>query len=281
MVQLQDIIRHAHKTPFHRYVGSPSGQESAEVHIFFNRGEDALRLNGTVDPKQDPFVCGNLFLHRLTLLDEVFGNIQPFHAVFQRRFVRLLLTNALSFDLAILAVRAFIDGHFLDVSRLGFPLLHRCCLQFLSLGTGIFILFRIVGHIFSAANIILVLALLFLLMVRWLYKQRKLFAAIHIVVVFLTFIPGIYHYSLHWMDIAQLLQKWNKSLGIRPVRGDIITDDIQSRMLYTLLASCFVSHLNNTPKPDSPQEPGLCIFRGGCLFLRQPPLGFSGFLGKL
>ncbi|MEE1367500.1 MAG: hypothetical protein U0K16_02375, partial [Evtepia sp.] len=44
--------------------------------------------------------------------------------------------------------------------------------------------------------------------------------------------------------------------------------DIQSRMLYNLLAFCFVSHLNNTPKPDSSQEPGF-VFRG-CLFMRQP-----------
>ena len=34
------------------------------------------------------------------------------------------------------------------------------------------------------------------------------------------------------------------------------TLDIQSRMLCTLLVFCFVSHLNNTPKPDSLQEPG-------------------------
>ena len=39
-------------------------------------------------------------------------------------------------------------------------------------------------------------------------------------------------------------------------------------MLYNLLAFCFVSHLNNTPKPDSSQEPGF-VFRG-CLFMRQP-----------
>ena len=41
-------------------------------------------------------------------------------------------------------------------------------------------------------------------------------------------------------------------------------------MLYNLLAFCFVSHLNNTPKPDSSQEPGF-VFRG-CLFMRQPRL---------
>ena len=45
-------------------------------------------------------------------------------------------------------------------------------------------------------------------------------------------------------------------------------------MLYTLLAFCFVSHLNNTPKPGSTQEPGLCFFWGGCLLVRQP-LGLS------
>ena len=35
--------------------------------------------------------------------------------------------------------------------------------------------------------------------------------------------------------------------------------DIQSRMPYTLLASYFLSHLNNTPKSDSVQEPGFVI----------------------
>ena len=34
------------------------------------------------------------------------------------------------------------------------------------------------------------------------------------------------------------------------------TLDTQSRMLCTQLVFCFVSHLNNTPKPDSSQEPG-------------------------
>ena len=48
--------------------------------------------------------------------------------------------------------------------------------------------------------------------------------------------------------------------------------DIQSRMLYPLLASCLMSHLNNAPKPDSVQEPGFKIFRG-CLLVRQPRLG--------
>lgn len=38
-------------------------------------------------------------------------------------------------------------------------------------------------------------------------------------------------------------------------------------MLYNLLAFCFVSHLNNTPKPDSSQEPGF-VFRG-CLFMNR------------
>ena len=40
-------------------------------------------------------------------------------------------------------------------------------------------------------------------------------------------------------------------------------------MLYTLLAFYSFSHINNTPKPGSPQEPGFVLFRG-CLFVRQP-----------
>ena len=54
------------------------------------------------------------------------------------------------------------------------------------------------------------------------------------------------------------------------------TLDTQSRMLCTQLVFCFVSHLNNTPKPDSSQEPGF-VFRG-CLFMRQPLLSTSYLL---
>ena len=50
-------------------------------------------------------------------------------------------------------------------------------------------------------------------------------------------------------------------------------------MLYNLLAFCFVSHLNNTPKPDSSQEPGF-VFRG-CLFMRQPLFVFRKPLARL
>ena len=48
-------------------------------------------------------------------------------------------------------------------------------------------------------------------------------------------------------------------------------------MLYTLLASCLMSHLNNTPKPDSVQEPDFKIFRG-CLLVRQPLLLLRDFV---
>ena len=100
-------------------------------------------------------------------MDEVLGNIQPLRAVFQWRFVRLLLTDTLFFDRAIFAVRAFVDGDFLDISRIGFPLFYPYCLQFFTLGAGVFIFFRVIGHIFSAANVIFILSFLFLLMVRW------------------------------------------------------------------------------------------------------------------
>ena len=63
MVQLQKIIGHAHKIPFHHDFGFSPGQKTPEVHVLFNQGKNALRLNGTVDPKQDPFLCGNLLLH--------------------------------------------------------------------------------------------------------------------------------------------------------------------------------------------------------------------------
>ena len=83
MVQFQDVKCHTHKIPFHRDIGVSSGQEAAEVHIFLDRSEYAFRLDGSIDPEQDPLVCGNLFLHCFTLLDEVFGNIQSFDTVFQ------------------------------------------------------------------------------------------------------------------------------------------------------------------------------------------------------
>ena len=41
--------------------------------------------------------------------------------------------------------------------------------------------------------------------------------------------------------------------------------DIQSRMLYTLLALSFVSHLNFTPTPGSCTEPGVDFFRAASI----------------
>ena len=96
------------------------------------------------------------------------------------------MTDTLFFDRAIFAVRTFVDGDFLDISRIRFPLFYSYCLQFFALGAGVFIFSRVIGHIFSAANVIFILSFLFLLMVRWFYKQGKLLTSIHIVVVFLT-----------------------------------------------------------------------------------------------
>ena len=61
---VRKVIRHAHKIPFHCDIGVSSGQKSAEVQIFLDCGKHALRLNGTIDPEQDLFSCGNLFLHQ-------------------------------------------------------------------------------------------------------------------------------------------------------------------------------------------------------------------------
>ena len=97
MMQLQKVISHAHKIPFHHDIGIPPGQKTPEVHVLFNHGKNALRLNGTVDPKQDPFLCGNLFLHGFPLLDEVFGHIQPFYPVGKGCLVRFLLPNTFLF----------------------------------------------------------------------------------------------------------------------------------------------------------------------------------------
>ena len=49
----------------------------------------------------------------------------------------------------------------------------------------------------------------------------------------------------------------------------MMSDYLNMGQMDTLLASCFLSYLNNTPKPDSVQEPGFVIFRS-CLLVRQP-----------
>ena len=59
----------------------------------------------------------------------------------------------------------FVDGYLLDITCFGFPRLYRRCPQLPTLRAGIFVFFRIVIHIFSAANIRLVFALLFLLVI--------------------------------------------------------------------------------------------------------------------
>lgn len=51
MVQFQYVKSHTYKTPFHHNVGAASGQEAAEVHVFLDHGEYALRLDGAVDPE--------------------------------------------------------------------------------------------------------------------------------------------------------------------------------------------------------------------------------------
>ncbi len=128
MMQFQNVIRHAHKIPLNCDIGISSGQKSAEVQIFLDCGKHALRLNGTIDPEQDPFSCGNLFLYCFSLLDKIFGDIQTLDAAFQRFFVRLLLTDALLFYRAAFAVCAFVDSHFLGIAGLGSPFLDCRCL---------------------------------------------------------------------------------------------------------------------------------------------------------
>lgn len=48
-------------------------------------------------------------------------------------------------------------------------------------------------------------------------------------------------------------------------------------MLYTLLAYCFVSHLNYTPAADSWIEPAAVILGLPLLLVRQPHLGVSAY----
>ena len=124
MVQLQKIIGHAHKIPFHHDVGISPGQKTPEVHILFNHGKNALRLNGAVDSKQNPFLCGNLFLHSFPLLDEVFGHIQPFYPVGKGCLVRFLLSDTFLLHWTILTASTFVYRHFLNVACFRLPFLH-------------------------------------------------------------------------------------------------------------------------------------------------------------
>ena len=120
MVQLQNVIGHAHKIPFHHNVDLSSGQKATEVHIFLDHSEHTFCLNGTIYPEQDPFVCGDLFLHRLTLLDKILGHIETLYPVFQWCFVSFLLPDTRFFDGTIFAICAFVDARLPDISRLRF-----------------------------------------------------------------------------------------------------------------------------------------------------------------
>ena len=117
------------------------------------------------DPEQDSLGCGYLLLHRLALADKIFGDIQPFDPFLQRSPICLFCVDALLFDRTFLAALTFVDGYLLDITCFGFPRLYRRCPQLPTLRAGIFVFFRIVIHIFSAANIRLVFALLFLLVI--------------------------------------------------------------------------------------------------------------------
>ncbi len=75
-----------------------------------------LRLNGAVDSKQNPILCGNLFLHSFPLRYEVFGHIQPFYPVGKGCLVRFLLPDTFLLHWTILAASAFVYRHFLNVA---------------------------------------------------------------------------------------------------------------------------------------------------------------------
>ena len=77
MMQLQKIIGHAHKIPFHHDIGIPPRQKTPEVHVLFNHGKYAFRLDRTVDMEQNSFLCGNLLLQGFPLRYEVLGHIVP------------------------------------------------------------------------------------------------------------------------------------------------------------------------------------------------------------
>ena len=49
MVQFQYVKSHTYKIPFYHNIGTASGQEAAEVHVFLDHGKHALRLDGAVD----------------------------------------------------------------------------------------------------------------------------------------------------------------------------------------------------------------------------------------
>ena len=116
MVQLQKIIGHAHKIPFYHDIGISPGQKTPEVHVLFNHGKNALRLNGTVDTEQVSFLCGNLLLHCFPLRQEVFGHVQPLCSFFKGCLVRFLLPDAFLLHRTILAASAFIYRHILDIA---------------------------------------------------------------------------------------------------------------------------------------------------------------------
>lgn len=128
MMQLQKVIGHTHKIPFHHDIGIPPRQKTPKVHVLFNHGKNAFRLNGAVDSEQNSFLCGNLLLHGFPLLDEVFGHMQPLYSFFKGCLVRFLLPDALILHRTILAASAFIYRYILDIACFRLPLFHSHCL---------------------------------------------------------------------------------------------------------------------------------------------------------
>ena len=86
MMQLENIVSQTEKRPFHFHLHRASEQKTAEVHILFYHGKDALCLNTAIDAQELSLLAVDFFFHRFSLGRKTLGDIEHLVPLFQRLF---------------------------------------------------------------------------------------------------------------------------------------------------------------------------------------------------
>ena len=89
--------------------------------------------------------------------------------------------------------------------------------QRLAVGAGVGIAFRVIGHVFPSADVCSILLLFLLFMIAGLDEQLRPVFSLEPTIVFLAFVPGIYHYFSDldsFIGFIQLLHEGNQGMHV-------------------------------------------------------------------